>query len=355
MNILYITPDFNFCCGRSKYVYLLAKYFSKRQHNILLLTNGGDSLERIKKIDVRYMLSKFVKGNNPYHIIAAIKELHKIVKENNIDLIHCHHRYNDIVISFYKKLFNNNIRTITTVLSITTGMKMISYKADLLIAVSKSVKKHLINNFNINDEKIITVNHFVEPLPEDEDLHIHKSNNNVIRILGVGRFNHEKNFSVLIEACSKIRNTRIQLTLVGDGEDKDRYQKEAVEKGCNLQIIDTIKDLSFYYKNSDICVLPSTVDPFPHFMLESGLYAKPFIGSDIGGINELIINGHNGLCFEVNNSEELKSKIELLIKDVNLRHIIGKNLREEIMQKYLPKNIIAQIEKIYYSQIKYRN
>ncbi len=48
LNILHITPDFNYACGRSYYVYLLSKYLS-RKHNVTVLTNGGDSLERLEE------------------------------------------------------------------------------------------------------------------------------------------------------------------------------------------------------------------------------------------------------------------------------------------------------------------
>lgn len=352
MNILHITPDFNYCCGRSKYVFLLAKYFSQKCNKVLILSNNGNSFDRLTDINVKYILSDNLISKNPIKIFYAIIELHKIVTENKINIIHCHHRYNDFIVSLYKRFINKEIRTTTTVLSMPVGRKYISYKAGKLIAVSNSVRLHLMKYFNIKDNRIIIINHFIEPLEKPFNFDNNtQTNNKLIKVLGVGRFHPEKNFSVLIDACSRIKGNKILLTLIGEGHEKHKYIFEAKEKGCDLVLIDTVKDLSYYYETADICVLPSKVDPFPHFMLESGIYGKPFIGSNIDGIKELIINGKNGFCFELNNVDELVSKLELLINDVNLRTICGNNLKNDIIQNYLPDNIIPKIEYLYDSLI----
>lgn len=48
MNILHLTPDFNYSDGRSYYVYLILKYLKKAGHNVFLCTNKGNSFDRLQ-------------------------------------------------------------------------------------------------------------------------------------------------------------------------------------------------------------------------------------------------------------------------------------------------------------------
>jgi len=87
-------------------------------------------------------------------------------------------------------------------------------------------------------------------------------------------------------------------------------------------------------------------------MLQCGLFKKPFIGSNVDGIKELIINEKNGLLFEAGNKSELAEKIILFTKNIKLREKCGENLHKEIINKYTEKTVIPKIEKLYYEYLK---
>jgi len=86
MNILHITPDFNYACGRSYYVYLLLKYFRQAKHNVLLATNDGDSFDRIGELDIPITTVKGLKSKSPLSLARNIKAIRKIIIENNIQI-----------------------------------------------------------------------------------------------------------------------------------------------------------------------------------------------------------------------------------------------------------------------------
>src|SRR5205085_8711599 len=99
------------------------------------------------------------------------------------------------------------------------------------------------------------------------------------------------------------------------------------------------------------CVLPSIIDPFPNFMLQSGLHRKPFIGSNADGIAELISDGENGLLFKSGDENELASKIRKMMTDKELANNCAENLYKDVINNYTEKLIIPKIEKLYMSAL----
>ena len=86
-------------------------------------------------------------------------------------------------------------------------------------------------------------------------------------------------------------------------------------------------------------------------MLQSGLFKKPFIGSDADGIKEVIINNENGLIFKKRNYSELKDCIMMLTESSELPLALSENLHLLIIKDFTEKKIIPKIEMVYRSLI----
>lgn len=85
-------------------------------------------------------------------------------------------------------------------------------------------------------------------------------------------------------------------------------------------------DMANCIKSADIVVVPSIYpDPCPRVMVESMALAKPIIGSDIGGIPEVIKDNETGLIFKPNDSIDLQNKFEYFLKNKPQILIMGEN------------------------------
>ena len=70
------------------------------------------------------------------------------------------------------------------------------------------------------------------------------------------------------------------------------------------------KEIFILTQEAAFAVCPSEwYENFPFSIAESFLFSKPVIGSNIGGIPELVIDGITGLLFEPGNVEELRNKL----------------------------------------------
>lgn len=346
LNILHLAPNFDYTCGRSKHIYLLCKYLKKLGHNIYVLTNGGDSLKRFDNIEQKYLINADFHEKNIIKSRRIIKYIRDLIEKNNIDIIHSHHRFDELISYYASK--NTKCQTVVTVLSMNNLNYHIEYKSKYIIAVSNSVKNNLINKFNIFPDKIFVIPHFIEnESPVDNKIEYEKDQSKYV-IFSAGRFHLEKNFGILIKAVGILNDNNIIIKLIGKGDRTKEYFKLSDKFNVNLQISQPKENLTTEFVNSDLCVLPSRVDPFPFFMLESGFHCKPFIGSAVDGINELIRNEVNGLLFRSEDPIDLAEKILNFKNNVTFAKNCARVLHSEIITNYIPSKIVPEIEKIYF-------
>lgn len=352
MNILHLTPDFNYSDGRSYYVYLLLKYLKRNGHNVFLCTNSGDSFERINdscsNIYVNNSLSDKLK------FIKSVKFLKEIIEINKIDIIHSHHRYYELLANTAAKSFKNKTRTVFTALSIVDKRYSVEYKSDKIIAVSNSVKKMLTDKFNVKENKIVLIPNFVdseeiidENIQNEKQKFISKKNADKINILSVSRLHKDKDHLTLLKAIASLENKNINLAIVGEGPERNSIEDFSNKNNLNVKIIIPQKNLKEYYEKADLCILSSVRDPFPGFMLQSGLHRKAFIGSEVDGIGELIRNRFNGLLFRSVDYKDLAEKIEIFSEDKELSDLCSDNLHRTVVKNYTEIQIIPEIIKLY--------
>ncbi len=323
----------------------------KEKHNVYLITNGGDSFDRLDELNIEYKTIKGLKSKNPISFANNVNKVRSFIKEKKINIIHTHHRFSELLALQAKKLIaSKKPRTVLTSLSLVSSKYKVEYKSDRIIAVSNSIKKMLTEKFGVKDNKISIVPNFTDT-DEIHELEIlapmTRDHGRFFNILAVGRFHHEKNFEVLLKALNLLNDRAIELILVGEGDNDIDYKKYIATHNLNVEIIVPQKNLIQYFLVADLCVLPSVKDPFPNFMLQAGLHKKPFIGANVDGIGELINDGENGLLFTSGNENELAGKINMIKNDQALARKCAGNLHKDVVNNYTQEFILPKIDQIY--------
>jgi glycosyltransferase involved in cell wall biosynthesis len=355
INVLHISPDFNYVCGVSKYICLLFKEFINDQRiKLFFITNGGDSLIRLEELGIKPVILPFAKGlKNVFYYKQNYRFLKNFCLENKIDIIHSHHRYPEYL--SYKVQKEIPVKTITTVHSLVSNLKSISFKSDKIIAVSKSVQKNLIDKFNVPKEKIIQI---YNPLDFDEmirdrDFLIDKSQLGIPEkskvFLFVGRWTKIKGVDLLLKVFKKIVEHYQNIYLIIISNTPDNVKKKLSVKFKNFIFIEPQKNINSFINLSDVIVLPSKIESFPFIMLEAGLYKKLFIGSNVGGIGEYIDKNINGIIFEKGNADEFFNILEKVINDKYDAEKLVKNLFDKVNTLSSVKSYCNNLFKIYQS------
>jgi glycosyltransferase involved in cell wall biosynthesis len=335
------------------------KYFShKKEFETHFITNGGDSLDRLKELpNFKIELLNFTTGyKNIFYKISFYKSLKDYVIRNKIDLIHTHHRFPEMVsVSLAREL---KIKTVTSAHSFVTGFRHSSFKSDRLISVSNSISDYLVRNYAIAEENIITLHN---PMDEDSQIDLKaveklKAKNNISSdqkvLLFVGRINKDKGFDTLLKSFTQVSEKTKDVILLINGQVEDnRLKLKSILNNNNLFFVPPQKENLYLYSVADIVVLPSRIDPLPFVMIEAGSFKKPFIGGNTGGIAEFIEDGKNGLLVDPENPEQLAEKIIFLLNNPGTGKSLGENLYEKVNRLCNYNNYFTEVEKIYNSLI----
>ncbi|HEY2645208.1 MAG TPA: glycosyltransferase [Galbitalea sp.] len=154
-----------------------------------------------------------------------------------------------------------------------------------------------------------------------------------VRILFVGRLVEKKGLAVLLDALGELETSEWNLTVVGDGP--LRSQLEDAAAALPVTFVGQLgrDELIAQYLLADICVFPSVPaasgdqDGLPVALLEAMGAGAAIVASNVPGINEVIRDGSNGLLTPAGDSAALRSAIERLASQRDLRATLAAGAR----------------------------
>ncbi len=250
MNILLLTTHLNLG-GIGIYVFSLAKGLSKKGHRVSVLSSGGDLVRSLESNQVsHFTLDIKTRSELNPKLAAAFGRIARIIKENDIEIIHAHTRVTQVL---------------AHMLSRKTGIPYVStchgfFKKRLFrrifpcwghrcIAISEAVREHLVNDFKVKKEAVFVVHNGVETEKFSCTKFTEEQKENFKRELGlrstapiigtIARLSSVKGQQYLILAMKIIlqNNQPAQLLLVGDGPEKERLMQQAKELGIEDSVV----------------------------------------------------------------------------------------------------------------------
>lgn len=207
--------------------------------------------------------------------------------------------YNKIKKYFYLKLF---------VLA-----ELYVYKfADIIVVQNKEDKKNLNKKYKIIKEKIEVVPNNI--IQSKSNQYLNKSVG-LKNIIFVGSLSERKGVTLLLESFKELIDEKIniQLKILGLGDLAD-FSRKFIERNnltCFIHLCGYVDNVYKHIAEADLLVLPSFSDSFPNAILEALEVGTPAIGSNVGGIAEIL--SYDFLLFEVGSKEEFKNKIKMLV------------------------------------------
>ncbi len=208
-----------------------------------------------------------------------------------------------------------------------------------ITVISEFTKQEILQNFNINPEKIIVIPDCVSAkiIPSEYTFITEKPN-----ILQIGT-KPNKNLENLIPALEGIN---CKLTIVGKLSEKQhsllKKHKIDYENLFNLPFLVLIEQ----YKKADLITFISTYEGFGVPVLEAQASGRPVITSNISPMKE--IAGSGALLVNPYNIEDIKTAISNIIKNPELRKTLTENGLENV-KNYSAQSIADKYYKLYNS------
>lgn len=239
---------------------------------------------------------------------------------------------------------------------------MLTYESTEVIVNSNFMKCHIQGLFGLPFDKINVIPNGINltnfnGIERDYDFRRQYASDNEKIILYMGRLVYEKGIQHLISAMPKILNgyNDTKLIIAGKGGMIDELKSEAEALGVANKVYFTgylnTKQVQKMYKCADIAVFPSIYEPFGIVALESMLAGIPTVVSDVGGLNEIVDHGVNGMKSYAGNANSIADSILTLLYDHQLCNNISKNAKAKVKQEYNWNKIAQDTHFIYQKAI----
>lgn len=303
----------------------------------------------------------------------AYKNLMKILKKENIDVIHCNSPIGGVIgricgkktkvskiiytahgFHFYKgaPLINNTLFKLAEI--------WMAHYTDVIITINKedyqaAQKFKLRNNGKVYYVPGVGVD--IAAIDEaesirDEVLNLIGGESDSFLIISVGDLNKNKNNEVIIKALKKLQNPKIHYILCGTGEKKDYLislaRKYNLEK--TIHFLGFRTDVPQLLKSSDIFAMPSYREGLSRSIIEAMAAGLPCIVSDIRGNVDLIDNGEGGFLVAPDDVDKYAEMISILYENKPLR-IKMSNYNLKSVKKYDVNNIKIFIKNIFSGEL----
>ena len=168
-----------------------------------------------------------------------------------------------------------------------------------------------------------------------------------VNFLISGRISDSKGQSQAIQASKILIAEGIQnfkLYLAGSG--KISYEHSA-ELDKHLIFMGMQKDMISIRKRMNVELVCSAAEAFGRVTVEAMMAGMPVIGSDVGGTSEIIKDGKNGLLYELNDVDDLASKMKFMIFNPIQQKEMGKYARMDAIERFSRQNCVRSIEQVY--------
>lgn len=268
---------------------------------------------------------------------------YKIVKRDNINVIHCGRCIPEGVIAFMlKKLLSieyvvfihgEDVENAATSRSLTYIVKRVLQNADLLICNSKNSKRVLTAHWDVDITKVIIEYPGVDtekfkPADKNPTVRNNLGWSNRPTVLTVSRLEERKGHSNLIKALVNIKKEipNILYAIVGGGPEKQKLEQlvETLKLEENVIFMSEIDDeiMLQCYQQADLFVLPNrdigrNIEGFGIVMIEAQACGLPVIGGNSGGTPETIIDGETGIIVDARNIKELENAVKSSLLNKN--------------------------------------
>jgi len=377
------------------FVYFLSNSLAKRNYHMSILVPHFFRAKKFEKMDsvyvyrFKYFPEKFqkvcydggiipnfkkyfsAKMALPFMILFELINIKKIVKRGKINLIHAHWILPQgflaaIIKKFYKTPYivtvhGGDIFPLRRNKILRRLIKFVLKNCDYCTVNSSATKKAVLEICNIKNIELIPMGVDLETFSKGKDDNELKKRLGIEDkfLLTVGRLTEQKGIKYLLFSMKDVLRyfPKTKLVIIGDGIERENLERLTKKLNLENNIIFTGKipneKLPDYYASADIFVSPSIIDSIGWgegmgiVFLESIAAGTPVIGSNVGGIPDIIKNNKTGLLIEQKNIPQIANAIKKILKDKNLGNKLVKQGKEHIKEKYSWENITKKFENIY--------
>jgi glycosyltransferase involved in cell wall biosynthesis len=297
--------------------------------------------------------------------LAAVGAIIGIIRENQIDVLHCHEiksivygtaaakmshvasvvtlhswLFPSLLEKIYEPLIGFLIRFFDRIVVVTN-----EFEADLQkLRIRKRIVRFIPNGI---DPPRSTLSH-----TEKENLrHRFRASLEDLVVALVGRLEPGKGHRQFLDAAALLskRHPNMVFWVVGEGSLSAELRKQVDRLWLSEKVVFTgfVEDMIQLYEIIDICVLPSVKEGLPMAILEAMGHGVCVIATQVGELKHIIRHQENGILLDRANAENISAAVDQLVRNPIKMNEIGWRARKTIYPEYLSETMARRYEKLY--------
>ncbi len=354
--------------GESHVLDLVSNLDKNEFEPIVLSFTHGPMVDKLKSLGIKTYVVETLKPFN----LTTINAVKKILKEEEIDILHAHGTRSlsntifaakslglPVIYTVHGWSFHQDqkfpVRQIREL-----SEKYLTDKVDLTISVSKSNQRDGIQRFSMKRSKVVNYGIDLNRFNPDKKMTDLKNELGIEQgktVVGyLVRMTTQKDPFTLVKAIAEVakQTKNIQFLFVGDGDLKDA----TVQLANDLGVTSMIKfhpfrtDVPEVLNTFDIYTLPSLWEGLPIGMLEAMAMRKAIVATPVDGSKEAIQDGINGLLVPCQDPNALAEAILKLHQNNEFRNKLGLAAQQTVHDNFDLKKMVKLNEEIYRDFIK---
>lgn len=303
---------------------------------------------------------------------VAYKNLCKVIKESNVEVIHCNtpiggmisrlaakrHKVKKVIYTahgfhFYKgaPLFNCTVlkwaeKIMAHWTDVIITMNQEDFEAAKKFKLKKGGQVYFVHGVGITLDEFDGMRE--KRAKKREELNL---KNNDIALISAGDLVARKNYITAIQAIAKANNPQLQYFICGKGPEEESLKKLAKHLKLTEQIhfLGFRSDIKELLAASDIFLFTTKQEGLPRSMMEAMACGLPCIASKIRGNVDLVEDGEGGYLCSATDPDAFADAINKLANDLSIRDQMSKNNLEKIKQYDI--SVVEQEIKEIYNQV----
>jgi glycosyltransferase involved in cell wall biosynthesis len=337
--------------GAEIHLFNLACRLAERRHNVYVITPVKNILNKTSNTKIPFTKISLKLWPKPFailsYVVKSIVPSFKLKKQTEI--VHAHTAdYPTMITAFLFSLFNHkpyivacrgsDIR-MSSRKSLRRALQLpLLRNAKRVAVVSNEIAEILTQKYGMPRHKILVVgNAYDERITQKiANIRLYAETKRSKRIICVANMRPEKDHMTLLKGFAMLVKDmdEVKLLLLGDGPLRGQLEEFCAKhrlRGVRFLGRLPYNDVLENVAKSDIFILTSVEEAMPNVVIEALALGKPVIATRVGGIQEIVKDGFNGLLISPRSPEQLTKALDTLLKDEKLYTRLSSNTTKSVL------------------------